>query len=284
MTACARGCTVPLRHVTACTCGSDGHQHDDTCQGCEGCQPAQATLGLLCGPDIGRIRRALHEAPDLAGWVRENVERGAAPEGRRAGGKRTPAPLNLAAVDDADDLAALLWGHAEPQIERGLTGPSTEGLRIRPKTRHLVLDEEAETAEEVELDPAVIGLRPGADPIQAVSNVAGWLNAHLAALVSTEGAGDIHDEITERIREIRNRWPQSDHNRKLPLPCPACNLAMLYLHPPAGPPARDAEGNVVWAHEHLVHCHNDDCNNVMSHDSYYLKATTALAERKRRAA
>lgn len=281
MTTCARGCVVPGRHLGACTCGSDGHQHDDTCHGCEGCQPREATIGQLCRSDVSRIERALLDAPQLAAWVRENVERGASTsDGPKAAGKRTPAPLNLSAVDDADAIAAVLWTWTEQAMDwAGMAGPGSVGFHVKPsaKTR-------TGTGEIVYRDPAVTGLRSDADPDETLGRLAAWMLDQIEELASMPAADELHDEITDTIREIRNRWPQADRNRKLPLPCPACDLAMLYLHPPAGPPMRDENGKLTWAHQHLVHCHNDDCGETMTNDSYYLAATTALAERKGKAA
>jgi len=249
------------RHLAACTCADDGHEHvkphhdhgpdepcqDDTCRWCDdctGCQPRLARVGRLCQPDIGRLTRALIDMPLLVVWVRMNVQPGT----RSARGdvlREAPAPLDVHAVDDADRLHGLAstW-LARYFAESGIGSAKTVAW----------------------LHEGAI-LRAGSNGLGA-GNVSMMVLDHLAGVASQPWAGAWHDSIVTAHRSVSARWPREDWAIKLPLPCPSCDRVMLYMHPPA------TEGA-----DRLVICGTDWCNRVLTSDSYYLLAHQALAER-----
>lgn len=273
---CIRGCLAHGKHLPACPCHGDTHAHADSqCPSCPGCAPRVADVGRLCQPCSGRITRALLDAPDLVGWIREQVTPGTWRGTRDDVLREAPAPLTVDAVADADDLHALLsaWAVAYADLT-GLTGPSWGGSAIRPgsrrridlpgphglpSTRHVVYD-----------DPRVVGLRADADHRDATHRVATWLLRHREGIAALDWAASWHDEVVDAIRGASSRWPRAPRQRKLPLPCPSCDQVMLWMHPPAGPPAYQDDGSLSWAYPISVCCHNDACGRVLTEGDYYL--------------
>lgn len=135
MTACVRGCLVPLGHVPPCTCTVQCPAHDEHCTGC---QPREAERGLLCSGCSRRLRdhlgeREQPEGPHGLAWAWAHIVAAhpfiATPAPATGSGKRAVSDpeaerlANLVALrcDIRDTLAALTADVAE---RAGLTGPA----------------------------------------------------------------------------------------------------------------------------------------------------------------
>lgn len=247
--ACARGCTVRDRHLSTCP------ELDAELPDCTGCQPRAADAGQLCTVCVGRVTRALLDAPHLVGWLRENVAPGAPADAPRVAGTReAPAPLSIAAVDDIDAVyAALANGITGYCRTSGLTGPRLTGVR-------------AVTTPDG--GSRVAGLRSEVTDAEAVGQLAAWALEHLTGILTQPWAATWHDEVTVIHRAANNRWPRHDPARKLPIPCPSCDRVMLFMHPP-----------VAAGHPTTVTCHATECARVLTEADYWLRAQTLYAER-----
>lgn len=260
---CARGCTRGGKHRPTCSCGADGHDHDEQCAACAGCLPRGAALGRLCTPCAGRVTRALLDAGDLAAWLLENVMPGSTPDAPRVSGSReAPVPLSLTALDDADELHATLatWVMRYTRWT-GLAGPATTGTATRPR----LIDRDGH--HHTERRPT--GLRPEAGAT-VTAQLAAWLLAHQEGLAHHEAAPFWHDEIVGIVRLANAHFPRADPARKLPIPCPSCDRVLLYMHPP-----------VAAGHPVTVACAADECGRILTEGDYYVRATTLLHERQR---
>jgi hypothetical protein len=251
--ACARGCTVRDRHLSTCP------EQDPAWPECTGCQPRGAETGQLCGLCLGRITRALLDAPHLVRWLRANVAPGAPADAPRVTLTReAPAPLSIAAVDDIDAVfAALANGITRYCGATGLTGPRLTGARAVADTNG---------------GSRVNGVRSDVPDAQAVGQLAAWALDHLDGIVSQTWAPTWHDDVTVIVRTANKRWPRHDPARKLPIPCPSCDRVMLFMHPP-----------VAAGHPTTVTCHASDCARVLTEADYWLRAQTLYSERARMA-
>lgn len=259
MSACASGCMTLGQHVADC--------EDDACRGCLPL-PADAPA-LVCGRCSGQLELSLIRIPDLVAHIRTMVEPGAAPES--SGAKHTkaseaPAPLNVAAMADADDLVALVAEQVEAvMLGRRLNGPDFDGCDIRPAAKR-------RTAwGEVVYEPArIVGLRGHG----GCSGLVRWLLPHLGWLLAQEGAEAVVEGICKAERSASKRWPTQERPRVLPTPCPACDRLELVRYAPTDPgaPVRIA-------------CESPTCRHVISEDYFIRKAESEMqARRPRRSA
>ncbi len=115
---CPNGCTVP-QSDTPRQIEDDDH--------------------TVCRRCTGTARDALVRVPDLVEHIRAHVVPGSAGPTdavRVRSSKTAPAPLSLAAVDDADRLHAVLADACgRVMAGRGLTGPSWRGTRLLAATK-----------------------------------------------------------------------------------------------------------------------------------------------------
>lgn len=220
MIACATGCTLRARHLDTCT---------DT--DCRGCLPRPAEDGsTVCLPCEGRWTEALGRAHDLITHIRSLVE--PSPHGpdqaayKHTKGASAPAPLNVAAVADADDLHATLSSWAVRVVEEsGMTGPTWAGSDIRPASKRTVYGEPAYT------DARVVGIHP--DGETATQNVAEWLLTHKTWALNRDWTADMVQEVTATVGKLRNRWATEERPARLPVGCPSCGERALTRYAPA---------------------------------------------------
>lgn len=244
---CARGCTVRDRHLSSCP----------DSETCPGCQPREASVGLLCEPCVGRVTRALLDAPHLVAWLRENVAPGSGGDAPRVAGTReAPAPLSLAAVDDIDTIVTcVVLAVITHTRDTRLTGPRLIGVRA-------VRDGDGSAR--------VVGILSAAEAEESTGQLAGWVIDHLAGIAASTWGHHWADMMTRAVAVASKRFPRADPARKLPIPCPSCDRVMLYMHPP-----------VAAGHPTTVTCHASDCARVLTEADYWLRAQTLYAERAR---
>lgn len=281
---CLRGCSKTGQHQPDCLCGAEGgddpprtHEHGEDCPRCSGCLPRPAVKGGLCQPDVGRLTRALLGMADLASWIRTNRTPGTWRPGRGDVLREAPAPLEIAAVDDADEMHSTLarWT-ALYCSEVPMAGPPWLGSDVRPAARRIKAGWHLTSCSASDcpgcwveyVEARVVGLRSTASASMAIGGLAGWVLTHLEGVLERDWAGDLYGEVTDVYRAADARWPRSDRERKLPLPCPECQRVMLFMHPPA-----------EERHPVTVVCHREECGHVLTESDYLLKAQIAFYER-----
>lgn len=216
---CIVGCTVERRHGAEC---------DD--KGCRGCQPRSADLPhAVCFQCLTRLAQALAKTPDIAAHLSSNIEPGAAPERgdeTHTKGASAPAPMNLDAAADADELHAVLASWVLLILEEHpdkLHGPGWDGSDVRPASKRTT-----SWGAVVYEDPRVVGVR---DP-QATARLATWLNTHLSWAMQQPWADDMVTQVTRTINVLRGRWPTEEPPKFLPIRCPSCQLRSLRRYAP----------------------------------------------------
>ena len=250
---CAIGHKVRGRHVEDCAATD-----------CKGCLPAVAFgQSLYCVRHIGLIHMTLLQAPDLVSHIREHIEPGSSPPGSSI--KRTkgeaPAPLNVSAMSDADDLHAALVEIAELVMdERHLAGPAWSGTDVRPAAKRrtewgAIVYEPARAA--------------GVKDTIASSEVASWLIPHEEWLGGYEGAVGAIAGLLKLAGQLRGRWPIEVRPQHLPTPCPTCDRLSLYRYAPkfAGLPV-------------AIACAADDCQTVIKDELYAWHTRRLVAEKR----
>ncbi len=210
MTTCASGCTKLGTHRSDCT-GLTSSGMD-----CRGCEPREATEGALCGRCWGNLQRDVRTAPSIVDWIREHVEP-SSQWGERVNSREidAPAPLTVTAVDDADELHAMLTSWALLVLEEN---PSTL-VGVAPKRQRRLID------------GTVVGLLPDSD---ATTSVSRFLVTHAEWIASQAWAGDMVQEVGSTVRTLLARYPEAERSRHMPqVLCPACGRSTMIYHPPA---------------------------------------------------
>lgn len=259
---CARRHWIPGEHRDPVT--PDDDPTDPGCPRkytrCKGCVPvlvAEGTRRRLCDGCLGSIKRALLDVDDLIDHIRRHVVPGTM-NPRQDVLREAPAPLTVAAVDDADELHAVLHGLAIRYARAtGLVGPPVRVSDVR-------------------WDDAgwPVGIRPNA--YRATAPVTDWLITHadgiaagLRPSTAEQDAVDFYRDVVITHERLAHRWQRVPQERRLPLPCPSCDRLTLHMHPPK------AEGHPVQ-----VMCHRPVCGRAMTEDDYYWRVTEARSERK----
>jgi hypothetical protein len=226
---------------------------------CKGCQPVlipEGSTRLICDGCDAHIARCLLDAPALVAHIRGHVRPGTYMP-RQDVLREAPAPLNVAAVDDADELFSVLAGWAIGYARAvKLAGPLVEAGHVR-----------------WDASGWPVGIAAGRNPTETVTD---WLLTHRQGIATTglhPGAGpdtarvDVvawYRDVTDTHTRISGRWPRTPAERRLPLPCPQCDRLTLHMHPPA------AEGHPVQ-----VICHWKTCGRTMTDEDYYWRVNEA---------
>lgn len=282
--ACVRGCTLDGQHAGTCSqpCGcvchtngawpppcdlGDGNGcyaiHRDATD-CTGCLPKPASPGLaVCEGCVWRVTHALAQIPGLIAHLRDNIEPGSATPGpniKRTKGDAAPAPLNVAAVADADDLHADLASWVLLVLEEHpdhLTGPEWRGSVVRPASKRR--DDYGSLRYS---DPRVIGTRGDAADTRRLAQ---WLHARQEWILSQPWADDYVSTLPGRYWETAGRWPTEERAKYLPTPCPTCDRLTLKRYPPtfAGAPV-------------TIACTAHDCRHVIPEEEYGLTTRVVL--------
>ena len=263
MIACASGCTIRRRHLADCGT-EDG---DTTADACPGCLPRPASDGsTVCIVCDGRWTDALTRAPELVTHIRSLIEPGSAgpseAQWKHTKGAAAPAPLNVAAVSDADDLHAVLASWAARVVdESGMHGPHWSGSDVRPASRRRTCGGVAYE------DARVVGLTAGTDGA-ATREVAGWLLTHRAWILSREWVPVMVQEVSRMVGQLRARWPVEERPARLPIRCPECGQRALTRYAPreAGWPS-------------TITC--DECGQTIPEQLYGHYARLVLAEQRK---
>lgn len=222
MIACAAGCTLRNRHLDDC-------EDPDTCRGC---LPRPSADGsAVCLPCEGRWTHAISSSADLIAHIRSLIEPGQSgpseTQHKHTKGAHAPAPLNLSAISDADDLHACLasWA-AKVAEESGMAGPDWSGTDVRPASRRRIFGEIAYT------DARPVGLTSTGT---ATTKVAGWLLTHKEWALNRDWTADMIDEVCALTGKLRNRWPTEERPARLPVRCPGCSQRALTRYAPREP-------------------------------------------------
>ena len=227
MTACASGCTIRGEHLADC----DTPDGDDSPDACRGCLPRPAADGsTVCLACAGRLIDALTRTPGLAEHVRSMVPPGS-PAPSEAVIKHTkapeaPAPLNVTAVADVDDLHAALCAWTARTIrESRMVGPLWGGSDVRPASKRRVFGEVAY------LDARVVGIRSG--NTTPTRRVAIWLLRHREWVLNRDWTPDMVTEVSHLVNVLTARWPIEERVTRLPSRCVGCGQRALTRWPPA---------------------------------------------------
>jgi hypothetical protein len=255
---CIRGCTFLGRHQPGA--------HDPSADGdfvaeadCSGCLPRPAEPEqLLDRACKGRATRSLTSLADVAGHVRDMVERGTRRDALEVNYDPVAlAPLSIEALTDLDEMAATLATWVMLAVEEhpaGLSGPDWQGARIVPASRR------RNDRGEVRYDDArLVGVRAGGDG-KVIGIAASWIRTHADWFAGQPWADQWHDEITDQARKVQARWPKLVRARKAPLPCPKCDRLTMWWHPAA---FVGLDASVI--------CHADDCDVVLTEEDYWIK-------------
>ena len=255
MTACASGCTIRDEHLTDC---------DDP--GCRGCLPRPAASGsTVCLATGGRLIDALTRSPALAEHIRTMVPPGS-PAPSEAVIKHTkapeaPAPLNVTAVADVDDLHAALCSWTVRVIEESrMVGPLWSGSDVRPASKRRIYGEVAYT------DARVTGLQ--GNDTTPTWRVAVWLLRHREWVLNRDWTPDMVAEITDLVDVLAARWPVEVRPARLPVRCIGCGQRALTRWPPAAP------GLPV-----IIRC--DTCDEAITETDYPKHVTDQYEARRR---
>lgn len=240
MTACQTGCTLRDQHLAQCR------------GDCWGCLPRPTDSGLVCARCQTRLGAAIRTTPALVDWLRQQLDPTQTASDRVSGTHAPPAPLNVAAVADADDLHAMLASWALLHLEEhpdNLSGPRLGGT-LRTTTGDVA---------------GVLSAAGNAPTVELCR----WLNTHLPWALDREWAGVYVSEVTERVAVLRARYPDDERSRAiLDVPCPRCDRLSLVYHPPA------------WAGSRIqVICEHYECGAEIPEDRWGLFIRLAILAR-----
>ena len=216
---------------------------------------------LVCARCRGNAHDALVRIPDLIEHIRSHVVPGSVgADSVHVRGTRTPpAPLSLAAVDDADDIHATLAAWCTDVMDgRDLTGPSWRGTLILPAskrtrapgrhtsgcTRCVCLASPQHLGPHLPTctgrrcagcgtaydAPRAFGLAAGATHATAV--LVAWITPHLAWIYEQPWAAGFVAEVTQKVAIIGSRWPVEERPTRCAAPCPACDRLTLIRYAP----------------------------------------------------
>jgi hypothetical protein len=251
--ACVRGCTIARQHGSDCD--------DIDCTGCL----ARGTIDgtLVCDACTWRATHALAQAPGLVAHLREHIAPGSptpGPDIKRTKGDSAPAPLNLNAVADADDLHAELASWVLLVLEEHpdrLAGPAWRGSDIRPAAKR-----HTEWGAISYSEARVVGTRGDASDTRRVAQ---WLHIHQEWILGQPWVDDYVTAMPDRYWHTATRWPTEERAKYLPTPCPDCDRLTLKRYPPTF-----AGGPVTIA------CTAADCRRVVPEDEYPIAGKVAL--------
>lgn len=152
--------------------------------------------GLTSTLLVERARRRLTEAAELVEYVLiHRLPTRAVPDGQPGaprGSSAASAPLNVNALDDADELVTTL-------LDRAHRWRTTLGIVDRPRIRAL------RYAYQVPL-----GFRPETTPAgarQSVEGITGWLLLHHDDIARHPSSGAYFDEIARLVERVYSRFP-----------------------------------------------------------------------------
>ncbi|ERG63520.1 hypothetical protein L332_03505 [Agrococcus pavilionensis RW1] len=174
---------------------------------------AVADIGLLCTNCMRRLEWLLDDAPDIIRAARAAVPLlpGAAGGSEPVSGtKERPLPFDAGALEDADDLFAMVanWATA-----------IAAALGVEPPA-----DLEGVAA----IDANVNGLAAGTAPetaAAATERIVRWLLGRLPDVAGMPMVGEMAEEVVPALERMSRRWLQDGREPKLlhrSLPCPSC--------------------------------------------------------------
>ena len=251
---CVSGCTQRGQHLDDCA--------DERCGGCLP-RPA-AEQRAVCERCDSRTVEALSRIPDLVVHVRSLVEpslAGTLADRVSGGSREAPAPLNVNAVADADDLHAMVAAWIEKVIDEhpaGLVGPPWVGSRVlaASKRRHDQITDTDGRPVLVYDQPRVAGLT--AEGWDATTHLVTWLLPHLPwALAQADWADDLVAVITTEHAKVAARWPTEERPQHLAAPCPKCDRLTLTRYAPS-----------CYLGPVTISCRHPDCGEPVPPDKY----------------
>lgn len=275
---CQSGCTVPREHLASCPDPA----------ACRGCLPREAADGIaVCQRCQGRLHDALVRLPDLVEHIRSHVTPGAARlDAVHVRGSRTPpAPLSLAAVDDADALHAMVASWCTEVMDgRDVRGPVWAGTMLLPAAKRTrVPGRHRSTCPAPDrcagcavayVDARAFGLassaydadEDAADRPAAV--LVGWLTRHLDWCLTQDWAADLVADVTDQVHTLAARWAMTEQAVSLKAPCPACDRLTLKRFAPA-----------FYRGQVSIRCAAKDCGEPIPEDRYGLYTRIVVAAR-----
>lgn len=242
-TPCATGCRVRGKHATDCAGAQCGEDCQRNCrEHCRGCLPRTTDGDLaVCKACVQRINRDVAEIPRLVAWISVHDVPSTGATRSKDYIKRTkkapPLPFRADAVDDADELHALLVSWCQTVADEhphGLVGPDLRGSRIThkangdPTGRVVGLAVSKRTWRGADWSPNSSQANTSdAVPYQAASErAAKWMLAQLAAgtdnPLAQGWAADMVTEICEAVRHAKRRWPTDPEPEVIDPPCLDC--------------------------------------------------------------
>ena len=188
----------------------------DIAPDCEGCAPAEARYGHLCGKCFGRTRFLLGQTPDLIAHILPQVIPSTAiATGERVsgGGFKAPLPLQAQPLEDANDLYAQLMNWM-------ISHARSNGLR--PPVLALGY---------ARLDDDARGLPSWSTPATArdyVQSLVDWYGKHELVIAGGPPASVQAwvDDLGEMLRTLNGRYPQAPRRKDSAAhrPCPTCDM------------------------------------------------------------
>jgi hypothetical protein len=225
-------------------------------------RPGFRAGALLCNGHLNRIRSLIAGAPEMVGWMREQLE----PVGNPLGGEEvhgpngpvSKPPISVTAVDAADEVLALLCSWSECAAEGlGIAGPDTvEAYRVFRTA--LDIDEAGNDAG-WDWTPIVKGFR-GNTSLSIINAVSRWLVDNLDEIAHLEFLGQHVQEIADNRSTNLARWPYEDRPRPVAgIECDECGKRTVMFYPPAVDPKyideviRDDAGKPIRLVKHVGH-------------------------------
>jgi len=187
----------------------------------------------------------------VVSWIREHVEP-SSQWGERVNSREidAPAPLAVSAVDDADELHAVLAWWAHDFMEKG----GFAGPQLIVRQRRTPRGE-------------VVGLLADSD---ATGTVCRFLATHLEWASGREWVAVMVDEVGRLVRTLLARYPEAERARHMPdVLCPACGRSTMVYYPPA------------WlGSEVVVQCEHGACGERVREDRFGIFMRLVEQQRK----
>jgi hypothetical protein len=218
VTSCIRGCTIARKHVTDCP--------EDACKGC---QPREATHGLLCTGCHLRLVDWLTNAPGqwallaIAAMPSMAQSLKGDADAVRSVQDGAPSPLNIAAASTMTDLTDVLSGWVEMVADQhGMAGPTALMTRNgieNPQGRQLNPRWSFYAGESVWCDP----------PVRFEIHAAClWLRVQIERLEACPGIGDLWGELGEVMSQAHALAPWREEAARVKgIACPECHANSL---------------------------------------------------------
>lgn len=239
---CATGCRVRGEHAGDCAVPQCGEGCQRNCrEHCRGCRPRFCAEGYrVCKVCVQKINSAVSKIPRLVAWiaVHDVPSSGSAPSKDliKRTKKAPPLPFRADAVDDADELHALLVSWCQTIADEhphDLAGPDLRGSRIThkangdPTGRVVGLAVSTRTWRAADWHASSHQANTDTVPYQAATErAAKWMLAQLAAStdnpLSQPFAADMVGEICEAVRMAERRWPTEPQPEVMDPPCLDC--------------------------------------------------------------